>query len=367
MCGGLCILASDTDTSSAESLILRLAPSVDNTLQKCRQASGELVGMGPEPLACLCRAVSCIVSGTLCPAMLVYLAVSCPVGVVSTATTVGIVHDSTVLPPACCPRVIAVLREERDTPPNRLCVIIVRGIRFTVTLRDSVSAAQSMPVSFAALRTSLQGVLPRGGLARWPRQLENGARRRLTLQPDQSSTEALVRASLADPDAVAAWLQYLAGEEPFKFSSSQACRQHATLLPLLPSSYARAVQNVLPYVRQPQPDLSVPTCAVYAMVSPLWGKCYVGAVGLNAPRRPIDRWLEHASQARLWRSATSQWRYGKRCPPLYAAMRSVTPANVCFVILEVANAQTLLQRERFFIRLLEPVLNIKGISGSVAP
>ena len=59
------------------------------------------------------------------------------------------------------------------------------------------------------------------------------------------------------------------------------------------------VQNVLLHAKlTPLTDAGV---FVYALFSPLWGKCYVGAVGFgkNKRRCPLDRWIEHTKQARL--------------------------------------------------------------------
>ena len=106
---------------------------------------------------------------------------------------------------------------------------------------------------------------------------------------------------------------------------------------------------------------------VYALISPLWGKCYVGAVGYgkNQCRCPLIRWIEHTKQAMLWNSKTSRKRCNSRRSPLYAAMASVDPANVIQVILAQPAACDLASAERYFIRKLHPVFNIREVDDCV--
>ena len=109
--------------------------------------------------------------------------------------------------------------------------------------------------------------------------------------------------------------------------------------------------------------LTDPGTFVYVLVSPLWGKCYVGAVGFGKSKRrcPLQRWSEHVKQALLWNSKTSRKRCNSRRSPLYAAMAAVGPENVIQVIVARPSPSDLASAERFFIRKLQPVFNIKEV------
>ena len=111
-------------------------------------------------------------------------------------------------------------------------------------------------------------------------------------------------------------------------------------------SVSTVVQKVL-LDAQPM-SLTSPGVYVYALISPLWGKCYVGAVGYGKHKRrcPLERWIEHTKQALLWNSKTSRKRCSSRRSPLYAAMASVDPANVIQVILAQPSACDLAPAER---------------------
>ena len=124
-----------------------------------------------------------------------------------------------------------------------------------------------------------------------------------------------------------------------------------------------SVQHVLSYASAD--TLTNKGFFVYALISPLWGKCYVGACGFRNCRSPLERWIEHVKQAKLWNSKTSQKRYASRRSPLYAAMAAVGPFNVIQVILAQPSRQDLASAERFFIRKLQPVFNIRETEDSV--
>ena len=115
----------------------------------------------------------------------------------------------------------------------------------------------------------------------------------------------------------------------------------------------------------PQPPLNMPQSAVYVLVSPMWNKVYVGAFGFKRPRPATERWKEHLTWERLWSSRMSQTRFVGRCPPLYAAMRSVGVHNVVMVILQSTTREALSIVERRFIKLLSPVFNIAAVNNAI--
>ena len=103
---------------------------------------------------------------------------------------------------------------------------------------------------------------------------------------------------------------------------------------------------------------------VYALVSPLWGKCYVEGRGYKRPRCPLERWIEHTRLAKLWSTKTSRSRFAFRRSPHYAAMAAVSCSNVVMVVLANPNPRELLQAEKYFTRRLQPVFNFRNVGGT---
>ena len=104
-------------------------------------------------------------------------------------------------------------------------------------------------------------------------------------------------------------------------------------------------------------DVTKPGYWVYALVSPLWGKCYIGGTGYTRPRCLLERWIEHIRMAKLWMSNTSQHRFRSRQSQVYAAMCSIGIANVVMIKIASPQPKELFQAEAFYTRKLQPVLN----------
>ena len=87
--------------------------------------------------------------------------------------------------------------------------------------------------------------------------------------------------------------------------------------------------------------------------------------GFCNARSPLEIWIDHIRQAILWDSKTSRKRCGSRRSPLYAAMSAVNPSNVIQVVLALPTYRDLASAERFFIRKLQPVFNLRELDDSV--
>lgn len=130
---------------------------------------------------------------------------------------------------------------------------------------------------------------------------------------------------------------------------------------LLPFSRSPGARHVLELPSAASQDLTRAGFFVYALVSPFWGKLYIGAVGLEGAREPVERLREHIAEAKKWQSRTSVQRYGGRSPALYRAMAKVGPENVIMVLIAETAAAALRTVEKIFIRKAGPVFNVMGV------
>ena len=131
--------------------------------------------------------------------------------------------------------------------------------------------------------------------------------------PDCTAAAFRDASAAAEWAAAAAELAQVLGCRSKSVSSTaqQVSELMRRMTPLLPFAYSKAVQKVLqlPLV---EVNLWEAGFFVYCLLSPFWGKPYVGAVGLEGPRAPFMRLKEHMRMAKLWSSETSQRRYGAR-------------------------------------------------------
>ena len=133
------------------------------------------------------------------------------------------------------------------------------------------------------------------------------------------------------------------------------------LLELLKKSKSPSIQRVLEASVGVSEDVTKPGYWVYALVSPLWGKCYIGGTGYTRPRCLLERWIEHIRMAKLWMSNTSQHRFRSRQSQVYAAMCSIEMANVVMIKIASPQPKELFQAEAFYTRKLQPVFNTRNV------
>ena len=336
-----------------------VASVFERTVASCEQCSGELVWSAPAMVSAVARATGCTLPPA-CPTVFALMAVRAPAILTLSGHAVGFLSDSVLSGTSLLPGAARVVHLTRgNCGMATLCQITLPNLSMRLCLQDTVAAARQQPILYSTLRASLKTVLHRGSVQAWA-LASRGMVREPQREPIGDQVHDLLRASFSDPAAAADWINIVESAFPGANAAERAVFQHGALIPLLPAAHSQVVQRVLARMMDPQPDLRLPACAVYALVSPVWGKCYVGALGFREARPPLKRWLEHAGRARLWASRTSRSHYAGRCPPLYAAMRAVSSANVCFVVLETTTPALLGERERFYIRLLEPVFNAIG-------
>ena len=88
---------------------------------------------------------------------------------------------------------------------------------------------------------------------------------------------------------------------------------------------------------------------VYALVSPMWSKIYVGATGYAHFRSLAERWVEHVARTKLWSSRHSRRRFAHQTPLLYRAMAAVGWHNVVMLPLVSFGDVRCLRRAEIFL------------------
>jgi len=349
---------------SPGSQIIQILRLYEMATSSCRHHGCALLQLPPSVLGRLARSSSCSLCYEACTTIALQLAMEVPI-LLSRTNTVGRIGDTIFLhSPQCCSlqRLIYVGYDEAYGQLQPICRLRVRQMVIFLYLYDTPSAARCSPLHFSELRTFLN----RKRNARWLLQTDQT----LPLPPYAVSLDvsvtlslSLAQASFTTTSASTTWCESCLGLQPF-VTGPLSVNRWTTEFRLLRQRqfdsllYARSfvVQKVCAVWSPTQDILTTPGCYVYAMVSPYWGKCYVGALGFHSDKNPLQRWIEHMRLARLWGSKTSQNRYASRCPPLYAAMSKVGLQNVVFGIIARTNRSALAVTEQYYIRLLQPVL-----------
>ena len=238
-----------------------------------------------------------------------------------------------------------------------------------LAVRDTVSAARAVPLQFSTLRASITAGSPRGLFCKWQLPLVgdnlNCEQHQPHLPNPAPEIKSDIYAAFATTSVAERWL-YLSNGMRASFNDrsldSQARTEalayyHRALIELLRDARCSAVHRVLDAMLTTQPSLLDSRCVIYALISPLLSKCYVGAVGFKGPRPPIRRWLEHMSLAKLWDSKTSRHKCISRRPALYTALAYAGLGNVVMAVLALPPQHALGSVERSFIRLMSPVYN----------
>ena len=108
-----------------------------------------------------------------------------------------------------------------------------------------------------------------------------------------------------------------------------------------------------------QPDITFADhFRVYALVSPLWGNCYVGACG-TMPTNEANRAHQANCLMESLNVTTSM------CPSVPSSLKGlVSVENVIMLVLAAPGRRLLPQAERYFIRKLQPVFNERKVQNA---
>ena len=187
-------------------------------------------------------------------------------------------------------------------------------------------------------------------------------------KPAFASYKVLVAGAFTSCEAAQQWVTasaclatWIAGPKSLNTWSDEQKQAHLQMIAAAKCCLSPVVQQVLDVAAFSQQDITIAGHWVYALVSPLWGKCYVGACGMEGARCPLMRWMEHIKLAVLWSSSMSRRRCASRCPALYSAMGSVSVENVIMLVLAARGRRLLPQAERYFIRKLQPVFSEREV------
>ena len=123
--------------------------------------------------------------------------------------------------------------------------------------------------------------------------------------------------------------------------------------------FAKSVQRAISVTSGYLVQITSSTFAVYSLVSPLWTKLYVGAVGFCGTSSVLACYTKHLRLAKLG----PHYRSGgflRASTSLYSPLAVVGLGNVITVVFCECSLQNLVQKERYFIRKMFPVLNKAG-------
>ena len=341
---------------------------------------GSLLVASANMLQVLSRYASVFLPPSLCIATYIFFALTSPqVTQPSRADQFrGLLSDSTIpLPPGCSRYVLFCTL--RPTSGHILFRFFSRSVRqhFYCFLHDSPEASQQSPIHFSALRSALRFLGHKCVHVPIPTPTQS-----FTPSEHANSTAVLATpllyASFIDSSAADLWkatsedVQTTFSRRPAslltKHSHLAFCAD--LLSSTLNSARSPGIQRVRSQAQLLHSSLLlVPGFYVYALVSPLWSRLYVGATGYERPRAPLERWAEHVANAKLWSSRHSRRRFSHRTPLLYRAMAAVGWHNVVMVLLlSLDDVNPLRRAEVFFIRKLAPNFNVQhSLDLSVGP
>ena len=343
-----------------------------------------LSSVPPNVLSLFVRCTSSYVHPKCCLTLWLHFLCACPSAVSLSCSRLpqGWLVDSSALPLVTANMRCVFFAYEGTVLPDllsrsfRLFSFYLRQQRSHVVcfFRDLPQCAQVLPVQYSALRAGLRAqgyrkvLVPLDPIPQpTPCNAEEPA-----LDFCQATIDMLT-STFTDPGAAAEWLdasssirlqqEHARGQRPRAQRRSEFVRLLSALVRLLPTTLSRGVQRVLSTTKLEPASafLDVAGFFIYALVSPLWSRVYVGATGRQHARQPLERWLEHVRCARLWNSRTSCSRFVHNVPPLYKAMAAVGVQNVALIpICQVLDSQHLLSVERHLIRLPAPTFNVQG-------
>ena len=239
--------------------------------------------------------------------------------------------------------------------------------QFTVHYKASPLADTQKAIQFSALRLGIHRA--RMAFYSFKEYSSIFSRECLIVNPLSVALPDLCAIAFDSRATAASWSHLAASlsrttllKQPLDARFRQSAETMAKMHSLLANALSKGVQRTLSATTLgcDLPLLLEPSFSVYALVSPLWSKVYVGATGFKRPRAIMERWWEHIKKSAEWKSSSSKRRYQHHTPPLYRAMAAIDPSNVIVIPLARAYHHNLGSVERHFIRLLAPTFNAVG-------
>lgn len=245
-------------------------------------------------------------------------------------------------------------------------------------LRDSPAASTEFPIRYGLLKANTRCRGNGARLEKWAREIADipttistGFQEGVHIELDVNDVWSML-AAFGDKDEGRRWVSFAGRLEiAWRTRASPGGREDkyrdievlcGRMRGCMDSCHSKAVQAVLGATAGKNWGMMEAGHFIYALISPLWGKVYVGATGFDRPRPPMERWKEHAKMAALWKQSNGSRRYQGRSPSLYSAYNRVGIGSVIMVILDASpfGGETLGRMERHYIRAMEPVWNVSG-------
>ena len=354
--------------------ILNICAVFDRAKKTCPQINAFLC-IPPTVLGRIARSTSCVLEALSCITLAIFCAISCPVCICLPGGNVGDFCFSDVSCSCRSNRRVVGFSSSLTTPNfQTLCEINSKASigRLFLCIKDCPMAATKAPLLIAELRAVLFSRKHRRYVRRWFASFD--------ISPKPSPTPTNARPVNLLPQSALVASAFSLSSESSSWAAGACCLKAWMSGVMTPTTWTSAHESsrkamidscrcsLSPVVQKVLLDakttaLTTPGVYVYVLFSPLWGKCYVGAVGFGKNRRrcPLERWIEHTKQALLWNSKASRKRCASRRSCLYSAMAAIDPANVIQVIVAQPSPNDLASAERFFIRKLQPVFNIREV------
>ena len=343
--------------------LLGFSQNVEKAFASCKHMQGELFCLPPTTIGRIARSLSVTLSERACLSVVLKSALEFPV-LCHCEGSAGVIFDSS-LPRYCqTPICREVSMSSNCMLATPLCTLSYGGqVEVHVSFSDPPAVSRRSPVQMDNLRTSLCGSRSSRVKTKWLYPFSLGTVNRL---PVFERSRFALQSGFSNRTASHLWLTFskkvgltLSASGKERPQTLQRCFEE--MRAVLPAAYSNAVHRTLDCCLS-SPNLLVPIVGVYALVSPLWAKVYVGAVGFRGPRPAIARYLEHARHAQMWASDRSKSHFVRRRPSLYSAWANVGLENVVQILLCHCSREELADVERYFIRKLSPVLNIASAS-----
>ena len=247
----------------------------------------------------------------------------------------------------------------------------LRGVRGPIFLavNDTPQAARRSPLCFNEVKAALSRFGNRKLIKKWLLPVvESSVGTGVPVPSITNLTTLMLTSSFLEGKDTKQWADaslimenWMDGPMSLATWTDREKTARQSMLDALKCSKSSIVQRILECAAGVCQDITKQGYFVYVLVSPLWGKCYVGGCGYGRARCPLRRYIEHLRMAKFWSSKTSTTRYCNRRPPHYAAITAVSPCNVAMILVSNTSAALLSNAERFYTRKLHPVFNVRNV------
>ena len=264
----------------------------------------------------LARSTSCVISSGFCITAALWFAINSPAAVRLPGGAVGSIWALECQECTACGRVVGVSSSLSKSLGSPLCELRLSCGPVFLSIRDVPEAGRSAPLRLSEIRAAWSRFRSRRVLKRWLMPINVPVAESTALPMNlhlQDTNKVLIAGAFSTCEAVQQWTTasaclgaWITGPKSLNTWTAVQKQAHLQLVDAAKCCLSPVVQKVLDVSAFTQQDVTIAGHWVYALVSPLWGKCYVGACGMEGARCPLLRWMEHMKLAILWNSSTSK-------------------------------------------------------------